>query len=203
MNSLSDRIKEVRQDNNMSQKEFADVIGVNPSYISQIEKNRKFPSDRLIKTICSNFVVKEKWLKTGEGDKHKTLSDIKPITLEQLERLVKHFEEKHNLVTKNKESASQGAPESTISERSMPEYVQKTDDDPDQMAVAKSMVDMMQKIDEMHGMLKKLTAVEVENKKLKDLIANFNTILNDCQPPEGIEERRSCRLEYAKLFKSA
>lgn len=50
-------------------------------------------------------------------------------------------------------------------------------------------------------LLEKYFEISEENKKLKELLNAFNGILNDFQPPEGVEERRRCRFEYNKQLK--
>lgn len=43
--------------------------------------------------------------------------------------------------------------------------------------------------------------IEEENNRLKTKIASYEKILTFCKPPEGVEERRLCRVQYDKSFK--
>jgi transcriptional regulator with XRE-family HTH domain len=67
--SLGERIKSVRKECRLSQKEFGARINISDGHLSAIEKNKDKPSDRLIDLICINFGINEEWLRTGKGDK--------------------------------------------------------------------------------------------------------------------------------------
>lgn len=67
MNTINERIKFVRKDNNLTQKQFADRILVTQSYLSRIESGKEIPNDKLIKLIALEFDVPTGWLETGIG----------------------------------------------------------------------------------------------------------------------------------------
>jgi transcriptional regulator with XRE-family HTH domain len=71
LNSLGERIKSIRKECDLSQKDFGERINISDGHISAIEKNKTKPSERLIQLICLNFGINEKWLRTGEGAKVK------------------------------------------------------------------------------------------------------------------------------------
>lgn len=73
MNSLGERIKLIRKESGLSQKDFGERVNMSHGHLSAIEKNKTEPSDRLIKLICLNFGINEDWLRTGEGDKVKQI----------------------------------------------------------------------------------------------------------------------------------
>jgi transcriptional regulator with XRE-family HTH domain len=58
-------MKELRKKLNMTQVDFAKVLGVTNAHISKIEKGGTVPSDALIKLICKEYDVNEHWLKDG------------------------------------------------------------------------------------------------------------------------------------------
>jgi transcriptional regulator with XRE-family HTH domain len=66
LETISIRVKELRNRLGMSQVEFAKNLGVTNAHISKIEKGGTVPSDTLIKLIAKEYGVDEKWLKTGE-----------------------------------------------------------------------------------------------------------------------------------------
>ncbi len=82
MIQLTDRIKKIRKLTNLSQLLFAERIGVSRSHISKIETGSVVPSNQLIKSICREFGVREKWLREGKGR-----IEEKPLTYEEIERL--------------------------------------------------------------------------------------------------------------------
>ncbi len=65
---MNNRIKQLRQALALSQKEFAQSIGIRQSAISMIENGTMSITDRNINTICLSFGVSESWLRTGEGE---------------------------------------------------------------------------------------------------------------------------------------
>ncbi len=73
MDSIASRIKFLRQELKLSQKEFGQRVGVSQTKIYEIEKNNTL-SNLVKRAICSEFELNEKWLLTGEGemysDKH-------------------------------------------------------------------------------------------------------------------------------------
>ena len=64
---MNNRIKELRKDTlKMTQKTFAEELGLSENFIWQIEKGDRIPSDRTISDICRKFSVNPEWLKNGE-----------------------------------------------------------------------------------------------------------------------------------------
>lgn len=68
------RIREIRKDNNLTQTEFGERIGVKGNTVTGYEKENRIPSDAIILSICREFNVNEEWLRTGQGEKYLRLS---------------------------------------------------------------------------------------------------------------------------------
>lgn len=64
---MNKRIRELRKTLNLSQKEFANKIGLKQNAISYLEKDGSTVTEQNIKTICSQFSVNENWIRTGDG----------------------------------------------------------------------------------------------------------------------------------------
>lgn len=66
------RLKKLRNELEMTQQEFADVLGTARGNISAYEVGKNAPSDAVISLICKiDFPkgrVNETWLRTGEGE---------------------------------------------------------------------------------------------------------------------------------------
>lgn len=81
METINERVKEVRKRLHLSQEEFGNKIGFSKSGISNIENGIRNVTAKHIKLICSIFQINESWLMTGEPDcdeeyiPHKQLSD--------------------------------------------------------------------------------------------------------------------------------
>ena len=66
--ALNERIRHLRKDVlDMSQRQFADALGMAQTSISALESLGGGVSERFIKTVCTMFNVSENWLRTGEG----------------------------------------------------------------------------------------------------------------------------------------
>lgn len=71
---MNNRIKELRKHLNMNQEEFGLKIGVGRSTIAGYETGARTPIDAIIASICKEFGVSEKWLRTGEGEMMRAVS---------------------------------------------------------------------------------------------------------------------------------
>lgn len=67
--SLGTRIKEIRNDNSITQGEFAKRMLVSASYISKVESGKEQPSDIFLKLMSLEFNISLDWLKSGKGEK--------------------------------------------------------------------------------------------------------------------------------------
>ena len=62
---MNSRIKKIRQDEGLTQSQFADKIGLSRNYVAMIEIGQREPSDRTISDICRIFDIQEDWLRHG------------------------------------------------------------------------------------------------------------------------------------------
>lgn len=76
--TLGERIKQVRNENNLSQDAFGKRIGSARNTIANYENGNRTPSNSVLLSICREFNVSEEWLRTGIGDPKPALptSDI-------------------------------------------------------------------------------------------------------------------------------
>jgi phage repressor protein C with HTH and peptisase S24 domain len=73
MNTIGERIKEIRSEAGMTGVEFGNVINVSKAYISQLESGVRTNLDRLkIEAIARRFSVNIEWLEHGKGPKRFT-----------------------------------------------------------------------------------------------------------------------------------
>ena len=68
---MNERIKKLRKALDLTQKEFAERIGMKRNSIALIENGRN-TSEQTIFAICREFNVNEEWLKTGTGEMFRT-----------------------------------------------------------------------------------------------------------------------------------
>lgn len=65
---MNERIKAIRKQKKLTQSEFGAIIGVKGNTITNYESGKRAPSDAVIFSICREFNVNERWLRTGEGE---------------------------------------------------------------------------------------------------------------------------------------
>ena len=63
---MKNRIRDLRKTHlKMTQKAFAEALGLSQNFVWQIEKGERLPSDRTISDICRIFDIQEEWLRYG------------------------------------------------------------------------------------------------------------------------------------------
>ena len=72
----------IREALDMTQAAFSRIISLSNGYLAGVETEKRRVNDRLVKLICSSFMVNEQWLRTGEGDMFATASDEMFLKLE-------------------------------------------------------------------------------------------------------------------------
>ena len=92
--SLGERIKTVRTDNGLTQKDFANLFGLSHSHISNLENNREKPSDTLLLFMCSKFGINYEWLKFGKADDTSKNENIRNKSLDNFYNVIRIFEDK-------------------------------------------------------------------------------------------------------------
>jgi transcriptional regulator with XRE-family HTH domain len=76
LNTLGARILQIRTDHKLTQEKFAKRVISSRSHISGVETNSVQISAKLIKLICIEFNVTEKWLKEGSGEKYFKMTSL-------------------------------------------------------------------------------------------------------------------------------
>ncbi|HTP64221.1 MAG TPA: XRE family transcriptional regulator [Geobacteraceae bacterium] len=65
---ISKRVKQLRMAKGLTQKEFADSLGIVQGYLSGIERGKKIPSYSLLMALCYVHNVSKEWLFGGKND---------------------------------------------------------------------------------------------------------------------------------------
>lgn len=65
--TIGERIRKIRHELNLTQAAFAARIGSVQNSVTGYENGRRNPSQPVITLICSEFNVREEWLRFGEG----------------------------------------------------------------------------------------------------------------------------------------
>ena len=64
---LGERLKLVRERLGMTQKEFAEFLGVGIASVQRYEREERIPSGEFLKLLLDKFNININWLLTGEG----------------------------------------------------------------------------------------------------------------------------------------
>jgi len=91
MCKIGERIKEIRKKYGVTQKQFAEVLGISQTHVSKIEKNIENPSETLLRFISYKYNVDIDWIKTGNLTKEKT----KSYTLDKFRVNMEYYLEKY------------------------------------------------------------------------------------------------------------
>lgn len=65
---MQDRLKAIRKQMQLTQRQFAGLIGVTRDVIASWEIGRVLPSEAILRLICRECGVSYAWLKSGEGE---------------------------------------------------------------------------------------------------------------------------------------
>lgn len=68
METINERLRELRKALDLSQANFGKPIGLSRDEIKNLEYGKTTPKDITIPIICEKFHVSEEWLRTGEGE---------------------------------------------------------------------------------------------------------------------------------------
>ena len=76
LNTINERIKKIRKEEKMNQRDFGSLIGLTQSAVSWIEIPNHNVTEQNLKSIISTFNISEDCLRTGEGSMY-TSSELK------------------------------------------------------------------------------------------------------------------------------
>ena len=66
--TINERVRQIRNTLNLTQKDFGGKLTLAQTYLSQIEKGNRVVTDKIFKIICHEFNVNDEWLRTGIGE---------------------------------------------------------------------------------------------------------------------------------------
>lgn len=76
---MKERIVKLRKALGLTQKQFADGIGVKRGTVSNYEVGRNIPTETVQKMICRVYGVRREWLDTGIGEMFKERNRLEQI----------------------------------------------------------------------------------------------------------------------------
>lgn len=78
---MNERLKELRKYLNLSQKSFAEKLGITDSGLSNLESGKRNLTEQMIISVCREFNVNRAWLVEGIGD---MLTNLPETILDEL-----------------------------------------------------------------------------------------------------------------------
>jgi len=89
-NDITKRFKQIRKDNNLTQKEMAEIIGLSAPAVSAIEQGLYTPNFDVMRIIKKKFKIDYEFLIDGEDrEEIKNLRQENSKLKEEIERLTK------------------------------------------------------------------------------------------------------------------
>ncbi len=79
MTTIGERIRQLREDKDMSLRELAKAIGVSAAFLSDVELGRRYPSDKHLRAIAQALGTPLKELKAH--DTRPPMRDLRRMTL--------------------------------------------------------------------------------------------------------------------------
>ncbi|NVN99380.1 MAG: helix-turn-helix domain-containing protein [Geobacteraceae bacterium] len=76
--SIGDRIREIRRSRKMTQKAFSASLGIVQGFICSIEKGRKVPSNTLVIALQNLYEINSQWLESGVGEMYQKSRPVLP-----------------------------------------------------------------------------------------------------------------------------
>ncbi len=65
---IGKRIRTIREKKDLTQREFAGLVGVSPNYVSEIESGKSQPSNPILYVIEDRLGINPEWLVEGKGE---------------------------------------------------------------------------------------------------------------------------------------
>lgn len=84
--NINQRVKQVRKELHLSQKDFGHRLGIGQAGVSWIEQAGNTLTDGRIAQICKEFSISENWLRTGEGEMYQKSKQ------DRLEEIIQEFQ---------------------------------------------------------------------------------------------------------------
>lgn len=66
--SCGERVRKIRKEKELTLEKFGEKVGVTKQTVSRIENGVNSLTEQMLLSICREFDVNEKWLRTGEGE---------------------------------------------------------------------------------------------------------------------------------------
>lgn len=122
--AIIDRVKSLRGDYNLTQKELAIKLRVGQSAVATVERTGNI-SDQFVYILSKEFGVREEWIKTGTGEMKKSPEEILRESIDKLspEEAQEAIKE---IMYKNKVSEESGV-YSFANEKEKPEFYKVMD----------------------------------------------------------------------------
>ena len=94
--NLNNRLKELRKALGLSQKAFAEKLGITDSGLSNLESGKRNLTEQMVISICREFNVNRAWLVEGVGD---VFTNIPETVLDELALQYDLSDEERQLVS--------------------------------------------------------------------------------------------------------
>lgn len=84
---MNNRLKEIRQKLNLTQKDFSSKLGISQNRISNFENSKSKISNRDIASICGVFNINKNWFMNGDGEIFNSTSNNNISNTEEIKKI--------------------------------------------------------------------------------------------------------------------
>lgn len=92
MQSIGERVREIRREHGLTQKEFGESLSLKTPTICLLEKDEIRRSERTLNAICKEYSIRKEWLLTGNGEKYANQPTFVKVLENELKRTPSLFE---------------------------------------------------------------------------------------------------------------
>ncbi|MBB3062484.1 helix-turn-helix domain-containing protein [Microbulbifer rhizosphaerae] len=93
--NFGEKLKQLRQDQNLTQPQLAEAVGIEQSYLSKLENEKCLPSSDVFSRILEVFQL-------GVGDFFEDLNHRSRLQLRQIPEVAHHFDQQKQLIIGNR-----------------------------------------------------------------------------------------------------
>ena len=88
---MNERLKQIREELNMSQAKFGKELNLSQNHISALEHGTRDITRRIVNNICDRFKINQEWLLYGIGEKYKDILDGFDFEDEEVKEFVRLY----------------------------------------------------------------------------------------------------------------
>ena len=87
MNTIGDRIRIIRKEHGLTQKEFGEKLSISTGMVCMYEHDQPRRTERTLNAICKEFGINKEWLTLGIGEMKNKDEQLSPKLKKEVENI--------------------------------------------------------------------------------------------------------------------